>query len=132
MAVASGCLSINIATPCPPYKKKVNFQIKVKNLLKEILPLHKLLLIQCVHFHEPIDFPLKRKFKNSDKIQCLILTVCIANRTPVAANGCPIDKEPPQLFHLFKSGVPTLPGKPICVLQNQSESSAFKLATIWP
>lgn len=37
----------------------------------------------------------------------------MAKRTPVAANGCPIDSEPPHVFHLAKSGEPTLPSNPI-------------------
>lgn len=41
-----------------------------------------------------------------------------------------MDKDPPQLFHLFKSGAPTFSLRPMCVLQNQSESIAFRLATI--
>lgn len=43
-----------------------------------------------------------------------------------------MDNEPPQLFHLFKSGMPTLPSRPMCVLQNQSESNALRLAQICP
>lgn len=60
------------------------------------------------------------------------LAVCVANRTPVAANGCPIDKDPPQAFHLFRSGSPTfeLLFKYFCA--NISESIAFKLAQICP
>lgn len=60
------------------------------------------------------------------------LAVCVANRTPVAANGCPIDKDPPQAFHLFRSGIPIfeLLFKYFCA--NISESIAFKLAQICP
>lgn len=51
---------------------------------------------------------------------------------PVAANGCPILREPPHLFHLFKSGTPTFVCRPMYVFANHSESIAFKLARICP
>ncbi|KAJ8962502.1 hypothetical protein NQ318_000892 [Aromia moschata] len=37
-----------------------------------------------------------------------LFAVCMASLTPVAANGCPIEREPPHLLNLSKSGAPTL------------------------
>lgn len=73
------------------------------------------------HFREQDDLPdeklkiLLKLYKEKRILKKIvkILTVCIAKRTPVAANGWPIDSDPPQLFHLLKSGCPTLPSKPI-------------------
>lgn len=82
---------------------------------------HKLRLIPIGHFREQADLPAKPKNKleshaNMKRIFRTTygeITVCMARRTPVAANGWPIDSEPPQLFHLFISGRPILPSNPM-------------------
>lgn len=59
-----------------------------------------------------------------------LLAVCRHSLTPVAANGCPIESEPPHLFHLARSGAPTLLFLFMQFWANQSESKAFRFASI--
>ncbi|KAF1761067.1 hypothetical protein GCK72_009321 [Caenorhabditis remanei] len=55
-----------------------------------------------------------------------------ARRTPVAPNGCPIERDPPQRLSLSIGTRPNFLDRFICSVQKYSLSIAFRLARTCP
>ena len=60
-----------------------------------------------------------------------LLAAVVTSRAPVAPNGWPMEREPPQLFSFSMGMAPNLGRCKYCC-ENQSEFMACRLAKIWP